>query len=116
MAGTKRKAESAKGNNFKGTKKPKVDAVRNEARTPKTSKPYVKPTSREPEEEDDSSEDDFGDINDDGGVVLVGISNSETDLESPVPKGRDGVHPDRAKAVVNGTGPNGTLDPFNMGT
>lgn len=56
----------------------------------------------------DSSDDEFNDISEDGGVALEESDNSQ-ELEEASPTGHEGVHPDRIKANANGAGPNGTI-------
>lgn len=99
VAGTKRKAESSK---EAYVKKPKVGTSSSKSPDKKTKKPFVKPAKIQ----EDSSDDDVDDMDEDGGVPLDDGDDSD-DSGTPVPKVKDGVHPDRVKATANGAGPNG---------
>jgi hypothetical protein len=56
----------------------------------------------------DSSDDDFDEFDEDGGVALDDAENSD-DAEESLPTVQQGVHPDRVKANGNSAGPNGTI-------
>ena len=105
IAGSKRKAETAKEVSAKGSKKPKFDSLRSKAQTPKATKPAVK-SMRAPVEQN-SSDDDFDGLDEDGGVDLDKDEDTDESKDIPVPEQFQGVHPDRVKAAGNGAGPNG---------
>ncbi|KAK0104667.1 pumilio domain member 6 [Cadophora gregata] len=102
-AGTKRKSAPVKNVHVKESKKPKIDvAVR----------PALKKGKPAPVKKiEDSSDDDSDDSDSDGGVPLgyqfkksgsdqeEGEDEESSDFEE-LPKAADGLHPDRAKAVV----------------
>jgi hypothetical protein len=97
MAGTKRKAESIKGNSSRSIKKSKTITAQSKVLT---SKPHL----QHEDLEDDSS---AADSNDDDGAELVDIDNSETDFEPPVKRAKGAAHTDRVKS---GAGLNCILD------
>lgn len=103
-AGSKRKAELVKEFSTKGSKKPKIDHSRSKVVAPKSTKPAGK-TVKAPIEQE-SSDDDFGDFDEDGGA---GLGHDDTDKSNATPDQEQfhGVHPDRVKAAGNGAGPNG---------
>jgi pumilio family protein 6 len=102
MSGTKRKSAPVKDVHIKESKKPKIDSGLNSAMKSKKSKPVkVVEESSDSGSEDSDSE---------GGAPLFSesvVSSEEEDDKDEesgseeVPKEVDGLHPDRAKAVVN---------------
>jgi hypothetical protein len=56
----------------------------------------------------DSSDDDFEDFEEDGGVALDDVEGSD-DAEESLHTAHQGVHPDRVKANSNGARPNSTI-------
>jgi pumilio family protein 6 len=104
MAGTKRKSAPVKNVHVKESKKPKFDSDMKSALKTKT-KPL-------PVKGEEPSDEDFEDSDSDGGVPVNFESNELDDVEEDgeveaeetdseeVPKTTDGLHPERAKAVV----------------
>jgi len=102
MAGTKRKSDSNKESYLKENKKAKIGSDgKSSSKSKDKSKPILKPAPKV----EDSSDSDSEDSDSDGGVPLKAES-STSDLEEDdstsevLPKATDGLHPDRAKAVV----------------
>ncbi|KAG4440010.1 hypothetical protein IFR05_004524 [Cadophora sp. M221] len=100
-AGTKRKSAPVKNVHVKESKKPKIDGVVKSAMKKGKSAPV--------KEVEVSSDEDSEDSDSDGGVPLdyqskKGSSEEEDEEagseEEDLPKATDGLHPDRAKAVV----------------
>lgn len=95
MSGIKRKSAPVKDADVKGSKKPKIDTA------PKST--IKSKSTREPAkvfEESSESSDDWDDA--DEGVEVEGedeVMGEDSDSEPP-PEVADGLHPDRAKAVV----------------
>jgi hypothetical protein len=108
-SGTKRKAESTKDN---GAKKPKVGGSSSNGRTDSkpSSKKSAKSVPKPTKVQEESSEDDFDAMDQDGGVPLQ--DSEDTDI--PMVDALEGVHPDRVKAYVAGQGPNGMLLPQSV--
>lgn len=101
MARTKRKSAPVKNGNVKESKKAKIEPVLKSAMTGKSSKAK----SMRVKKVDESSDDDSDDLDSDGGAPLDPESSaSDVEMEDgdsdEAPKIADGVHPDRAKAVV----------------
>lgn len=104
MAGTKRKSDTAKdgvkeSKKVKTTYEPKsASKSKSKSKDKPTPKPILKAAKKVEELSDEDSEES------DGGVPL----NAEDDSDSEdLPKASDGLHPERAKAVVT----NSTLNP-----
>ncbi len=107
MAGTKRKSAPVKDSNVKENKKPKFDSGKKSASKTKT-KTKAMPVKKAEESTDEDSED----SDSDGGVSLsdsedVDMDDAESQKQDEeesdsedVPMQNDGIHPDRAKAVV----------------
>jgi pumilio family protein 6 len=107
MAGTKRKSAPAKDSNVKENKKPKFDSGKKSALKTKT-KSKALPAKKAEELTNEDSED----SDSDGGVPLSDSEDVDMDDAEPqkqdeeesgsedVPMQNDGIHPDRAKAVV----------------
>lgn len=107
MAGTKRKSASVKDSNVKENKKPKFDSSKKFATKTKT-KTKAMPVKKAEELTDEDSED----SDSDGGVPLSDSEDADMDDAEPqeqdeeesdsedIPMQNDGIHPDRAKAVV----------------
>jgi len=103
MAGMKRKTAPAKDVYAKENKKAKIDSdVKLVSKSKDKPKPILKPVQKVEELSDSDSEEPGSD----GGVLLNAESSStseveenESDLED-LPKASDGLHPERAKAVV----------------
>lgn len=103
MAGTKRKSAPVKNSHPKESKKPKVDmAVRSVKKVTKETKEKKVPVKKVEESSDEVSED----SDSDGGIPLgsdiqkgSGLEEDESESED-VPAAADGLHPERAKAVV----------------
>lgn len=93
-SGTKRKADSTKSGRSNEGKKPKTDV---EKKASKSKKAVVKAV----EEPEASGEDDFDAMDEDGGAPVDGEAEDVEmgDDETPLA----GLHPDRMKAVANGT-------------
>ena len=101
MTGTKRKSAPVKNGNVKESKKAKIEPVLKSAMKSKSSKAKSVPFKKVEE----SSDDDSDDLDSDGGAPLDPESSaSDVEMEDggsdEAPKVADGVHPDRAKAVV----------------
>jgi pumilio homology domain family member 6 len=102
MAGTKRKTAPAKDVYVKENKKAKIGSdVKSSSKSKDKPKPILKPVQKVEEPSDSDSED----SDSDGGVPLnVEDSTSEVEEneseEEDLPKASDGLHPERAKAVV----------------
>ncbi len=99
MTGTKRKSAPAKDGHTKESKKPKIDTGLDLSSRSNKSKPKQAKIVKESSESDSDS-----DVsNSDGGALLhnenPNVLEEESDSE-PTPKIADGLHPDRAKAVV----------------
>jgi pumilio family protein 6 len=102
MAGTKRKSGSTKESYVKENKKAKIGS---DAKSISKSKDKPKPILKPAPKVEDSTDFDSDDSDSDGGVPLNAESSTsdveEDDSDSEVlPKAEDGLHPDRAKAVV----------------
>jgi hypothetical protein len=104
MAGTKRKATPVKNVHVKKPKTDKDVVVKKASKSKSTTKTAPVKKVQEPS---DSDEDDLdSDVDSDGGVPLdlEGTSSEndeeEDDSEENLPKVADGLHPERAKAVV----------------
>ena len=98
MAGTKRKSAPVKNVHVKENKKPKIEQVKKSALK---SKP--KPVDMVEETSDLDTEDFSEDSGSDGGVPLYSSEPEDSEEESDseaTPKVADGLHPERAKAVV----------------
>jgi pumilio family protein 6 len=93
MAGTKRKSAPVKNVYVKENKKAKIDSAGKMAS--KSKKPAKVPAK---EVSSDSDEDDL-DSDADGGVPL-GDDTSDPESSEEIPSTGDGLHPERAKAVV----------------
>ncbi|KAH8591663.1 armadillo-type protein [Bisporella sp. PMI_857] len=100
-AGIKRKDAPAKDEHVKKPKKSKVEPVSKPAKKERVKALPVKKAA-ESSDSDDSASEDL-----DGGVALVDkatedldISDSNDSEEEDVPTAQDGLHPERAKAVV----------------
>jgi hypothetical protein len=85
-------------NGKKDTKVPRAQVV-------KAKGPIVKKATVQTQT--DSSDDDFDEFDEDGGVALDDAEDSDT--EESLPTVQQGVHPDRVKANGNGAGLNGTI-------
>lgn len=102
MAGTKRKSDSTKESYVKENKKAKIGSdAKSVSKSKDKPKPILKPTPKVEE----SSDFDSDDSDSDGGVPLnvesstSYVEEDDSELED-LPKASDGLHPDRAKAVV----------------
>ncbi|TVY83193.1 Pumilio homology domain family member [Lachnellula suecica] len=102
MAGTKRKSAPVKDSYVKESKKAKTSKdVKSSSKSKDKPKPILKPAPKVEE----SSDSDSDDSDSDGGVPLKAESSTsdveENDSdEEDLPKASDGLHPERAKAVV----------------
>ncbi len=104
-AGTKRKSAPVKNVHVKGSKKPKIEGAAKSALKKGKSAPQKKVEVSSEEDSEDSE-----DSESDGGVALnhqskKGGSEEEDDEadieeEEDIPIAADGLHPERAKAVV----------------
>ncbi len=104
MAGTKRKAAPVKSVHVKKPKTDKDVVIKKASKSKSTAKTAPVKKVQEPS---DSDEDDLdSDVDSDGGVPLDLEENSleneeeQDDSEENLPKVADGLHPERAKAVV----------------
>lgn len=102
MAGAKRKSPSVKNGHSKDAKKAKIESPRKLASRTKSKPSSVKKLGEYRDEDADDSDD--SDL--DGGVPL-NSKDGDSDLEEeeennqePTPTANDGIHPERAKAVV----------------
>jgi pumilio family protein 6 len=107
MAGTKRKSAPVKDSNVKGNKKLKFDSGKKSASRTKTKSKAIPVKKAEEFTDEDSKDSDS-----DGGVPLSNSEDVDMDDAEPqkqdeeesdsedVPMQNDGIHPDRAKAVV----------------
>jgi pumilio family protein 6 len=105
MAGTKRKSAPVKDSNIKENKKPKFDSSKKFATKTKTKAMPVKKAEQLTDEDSEDSDSD-------GGVPLSDSEDADMDDAEPqeqdeeesdsedIPMQNDGIHPDRAKAVV----------------
>jgi pumilio family protein 6 len=108
MAGIKRKSAPFKDVHVKEGKKPKIDPVMKSAFKTKTKPASVKKVEELTNEDSEDSDSDGGvplkfmsDESDDADEVESEEQEEEEDSDSEeVPKPSDGLHPDRAKAVV----------------
>ncbi len=100
MAGTKRKSAPGKDSHKKDTKKAKTE------KEPYVKKPKVKsaPPVKKVQEPTSEEEDFDSDIDSDGGAPIgvkdIDLEDQEDEDEEDLPKASDGLHPERAKAVV----------------
>jgi len=83
----------------KATKLPKAHAT-------KVNGPIVNEATMQAQA--NSSDEDSNGSDEDGGVALDGVEDSDESKES-LPTVHEGVHPDRVKANSNGAGPNGKI-------
>ena len=99
MPGIKRKSAPEKDVNVKGSKKPKIDNTPKSANKSKSTRAPAKVFEESGDSTDDWDEDD------EGGAGLDEDEGEDVDMgddgdSEPTPNAADGLHPDRAKAVV----------------